>query len=76
MSPDLLPAAGQVVLALLAWTMLLQPGTYIHPLISLLTVLALVTVAVGLFLLSAPASGAVVLICAYAWLGIALIRRE
>ncbi len=76
MSPDLLTATGQVVLALLAWLMLLQRDTYVHPLISVLTVLALTTVAIGLFLLSAPVSGAVVLTCACAWLGIALVRRE
>ncbi len=76
MSPDLLTATGQVVLAVLAWLMLLQRYTYIHPLISMLTVMALVTVAVGLFLLSAPMSGAVVLVCACAWLGVALFRSE
>ncbi len=76
MPPDLLTATGQVVLAFLAWVLLLQRNTRIHPLIAMLTVLALTTVALGLFQLSAPVSGAVVLACACAWLGIALVRRE
>ena len=76
MSPDLLTATGQIFLALLAWTMLFQRSTYIHPLISMLTALALGTVAVGLVQLSAPVSAAVVAACAYAWLGIFLLRGK
>lgn len=74
MSPDHMVAAGQVVLALLAWMMLLERTTYIRPKISLLTVGALGLVAAGLFRLSAPVSGGVALTCAAAWLGIFAIR--
>ena len=74
MTPDLLVASGQVVLTLLAWMMLLQRGTYVHPLISMLSTLALTHVAMGLILLSAPVSGAIAFTCAVAWLGIALTR--
>ncbi len=74
MSPDLMVAAGQVILALLAWLMLLEPDTYIRPRIALLTVGALGLVAAGLFRLSAPLSGTVVIACACAWWGIFTFR--
>ncbi len=76
MSPDLMVAAGQVILALLAWLILLEQATYIRPRIALLTVGALGLVAAGLFRLSAPLSGTVALTCATAWLGIFFLRGK
>jgi len=71
---DLLIAAGQVVLTTCALLMLLRRTTYVHPMLSLLTAQSLALVAAGLFWLSAPMSGAVVLVCGAAWLGIFTIR--
>ena len=74
MSPDLLVASGQAALAILVLLLLLSPSTYIHRVISVLTASALGAVSTGLFMLSAPMSGALAAFCAYAWLGIFIFR--
>ena len=74
MSPDLLVATGQAALALLALAMLIEPSTYIRRSFSAPTVLALIAISGGLFMLSAPVSGLIAIVCAGAWLGILVFR--
>lgn len=76
MSPDLLVAIAQVVLTGNALLMLANVSTYVSRVTSMSMVLALVTLAGGLLMLSAPISAIVVAICAVAWLGIFAIRGD
>jgi len=72
--PDLLTASGQAALAALALLLLADPGTQAHRAISASMTLALTIVSAGLFMLSAPLSGALAAVCAAAWWGIFVFR--
>ena len=74
MSPDLLIAIAQAVLTGNALLMLANVSTYVSRTTSMSMALALVLLTVGLLMLSAPISAAVVAVCAAAWLGIFALR--
>lgn len=74
MYADLLITTGQVFLTIGALLMLANKKTRITPIIAWLTAASLFLVSQGLFMLSAPVSGAVAGIAVFAWLGIALFR--
>ena len=74
MIADLLIAAGQVFLTIGAILMLINRKTHIDPVLAWFTAASLFLVSQGLFMLSAPMSGAIAGIAVFAWLGIAIFR--
>ena len=76
MSPDLLIAIGQAFCAVNAILMLTKKATHIHPVMSGGTAVSLGLISSGLFMLSAPMSGALTAVCAAAWLGIFFFRGD